>query len=339
LFCLSAVALILAPQIIRVLAPGLPAVWAPQAILLFRIAALSFVPVGVAAIHSALLFTDRRFVAPAFHQAVLNIFTIAGAAALWKAVGVYGFAIGYITGACIQLGIVGTAARSNLPSGAAPECEIHWREIVSKPASILLYGVLLSLNVTATRAYATHVGPGTAAALDYCMRCIGVPLTFLISPISNSLLPEIARLRSLFRLREAFRLIDRTLVLAGLASVAACAIGVAIREPVIALLFQRGSFTADSTRLVSAVFLGFAPSLIGGSLLELTGRSLFALDRPWLPLAASAIPVLCNLTILWSLPTPAPAFIGMGASVGLLTGFAVLFLSARARRAHWLAEN
>jgi hypothetical protein len=43
-----------------------------------------------------------------------------------------------------------------------------------------------------------------------------------VNPISNSLLPEIARLRSLFRLREAFRLIDRTIALAALAVVAGC---------------------------------------------------------------------------------------------------------------------
>jgi hypothetical protein len=108
------------------------------------------------------------------------------------------------------------------------------------------------------------------------MRCIGVPVTFLVTPMSNALLPEIARLRSLFRFREAFRLIDRTLLLAGLASLAGCAIGVAVREPVIAILFQRGSFSAGSTQLVSAVFLGFAPSLIGWSLLA---TSFAALDR------------------------------------------------------------
>src|SRR5437899_7875138 len=106
----------------------------------------------------------------------------------------------------------------------------------------------------------------------------------------------------------------RTLALARMGSVAAFAIGIAVRDPVIALLFQRGSFTADSTRLVSAVFLGFAPSLIGGSLFELTARALFALDRPWLPLAASAIPVLSNLAILLSMRTPPPEFIGLGAS-------------------------
>ena len=69
------------------------------------------------------------------------------------------------------------------------------------------------------------------------------------------------------------------------------------------------------------------------------GRSLFALDRPWLPLAASVIPVLCNLVMLWSMPPQQPEFIGLGASVGLLCAFAVLFALARARRTRWLAEN
>src|SRR4030095_4267315 len=108
--------------------------------------------------------------------------------------------MGSAAAAYVQLAMVYSAARSGLSREPAPACEIPWREIVSKPASILLYSVFLSLNFTVTRAYATQVGPGTAAALEYSMRCIGVPLTFLVSPISNSLLPEIARLRSIFRL-------------------------------------------------------------------------------------------------------------------------------------------
>jgi putative peptidoglycan lipid II flippase len=337
--CVTAAVLILAPQMIRILAPGLAAEYVHQAVTLLRIGSLSTIAVGIAAIHSALLYTDRRFAPSAFQQAVLNIFTILGALTLWRAAGVYGFVIGYITGAFVQLVMVYSAARSGLRHEIAPACEIHWREIAAKPASILLYSALLALNITLTRAWATHVGPGTAAALDYCMRCIGVPLTFLVSPMSNSLLPEIARLRSLSRLRQAFRLIDRTLALAALASVAACAIGVAVRGPVIALLFQRGSFTADSTRLVSAVFLGFAPSLIGWSLLELTARSLFALDRPSLPQIASAIPALCNLVFLLSVRQPAPELIGLGASIGFLCSFALLFVMARARRDQWLIET
>jgi putative peptidoglycan lipid II flippase len=336
---LTAAILILAPQLIRVLAPGLPADFVPQATMILRIGSLSILAVGIAAIHSALLYTDRRFATSAFHQATLNVLTIVGALSLWRAIGIYGFAIGYMAGAWTQFALVYWAARSDLPAEPPPACKIHWREIVSKPASILFYSGFLALNITATRAYATHIGPGTAAALDYCLRCIGAPLTFLVSPMSNSLLPEIARLRSLFRFREAFRLIDRTLALAGLASVGACAVGVAIREPVIALLFQRGSFTADSTRLVSAVFLGFAPSLIGWTLLELTARSLFAMDRPWLPLAASAIPALFNLVYLLSLRNPRPEFLGLGASLGFFCAFALLFTLTHAKRVQWLAAE
>ena len=43
--------------------------------------------------------------------------------------------------------------------------------------------------------------------------------------------------------------------------------------------------------MVSAVFLGLGPSLVGWSLIEITARSLFALNRPWPPVLAIAIPV------------------------------------------------
>jgi O-antigen/teichoic acid export membrane protein len=66
---------------------------------------------------------------------------------------------------------------------------------------------------------------------------------------------------------------------------------------------------------------------------------LFALDRPRLPLAASAIPVLCNLALLLGMRTPQPQFIGLGASLGFLCAFAVLFAVAHAKRRQWLAES
>jgi putative peptidoglycan lipid II flippase len=335
---LTAAILVFAPQLVRVLAPGLPPAYLPQATTILRIGALSTVAVGSAAVLSALLYTDRRFAPSAFHQATLNLLTIVGAVALWRPLGVYGFAIGYAVGAWTQFAFVYLAARRDLPAVSTTMSPIHWRELLSKPAAILVYSSFVALNIMATRAYATHVGPGTAAAIDYSLRCVGVPLTFLVSPISNSLLPEIARLRSLFRLPEAFRLIDRAIAVAGLASVTACAVGIALREPIIALVFQRGNFTAESTRLVSAVFLGLVPSLIGWSLLDITARSLFALDRSWLAAAASAVPVLINLAILLGMHNLKPEFICVGASLGLFCAFALLFTGVRIRRVKWLAE-
>jgi putative peptidoglycan lipid II flippase len=174
-----------------------------------------------------------------------------------------------------------------------------------------------------------------AAALDYCLRGVTVPLAILVTPLSNSLLPEIARLKSLFRVREALRLIDRTVGLTALAAVGACAIALLFRQPAIALLFQRGSFTAESTRLVSAVFLGLGPSLIGWSLIEVVSRSMFGLDRPWPPVIAAAIPVLLNVAITMRLQSMRPELIGLGATLGFLAGAGLLFVMAHLSRKRW----
>ena len=328
-----------APWLMRLLAPGLDPQYFSSAVTLLRILSLSTIAAGTGAVHCALLYTGRRFLPTAFYQAALNVFTIIAALSLWKVLGVYAFAVGYTVGAWVQLAIVWFAARSDLDASGAPESEIHWGEILAKPAFFMVYAAGLGLNITFTRAYATHAGPGMAAALDYCMRGVGVPLAILVNPISNSLLPEIARLRSHCRLREAFRLIDRTTALAALMAVGGCAFALLFRQPAIHILFERGEFRAQSTALVSAVFLTFGPSLIGWSLIEIAARSLFALDRPWPPVIAAWIPVFFNVGLTVWLHSFQPQLIGLGASLGLLAGFLALFAIAHINRTRWLGAG
>jgi putative peptidoglycan lipid II flippase len=157
-----------------------------------------------------------------------------------------------------------------------------------------------------------------------------------VNPISNSLLPEIARLRSAGRLRDAFRLIDRTVAGAALIAVSGCAFALWFREPAIRLFFERGEFTNLSTRMTSAVFLGLGPSVVGWSLLEITSRSLFALDRRWPPVVAIVVPVLLNVLITSRLHTGDPHLLGIGSSIGLFAGFVVLFTLLHTGRKRWL---
>jgi putative peptidoglycan lipid II flippase len=230
------------------------------------------------------------------------------------------------------------ASRGELrDSKTGPASTVTPRDLLGKPGIFLAYAGLLALNMIVTRAYATHAGTGMAAAFDYCIRCVNVVIAYLVSPASNSLLPEIARLHAMGEERRAVRLVDRTAGYASLAAVTAYTVGILVRTPVIAL-FQRGSFTAHSTQLVSGVFLGLAPCLIGYSLLELTARSLFALDRPILPLLAAAVPVTVNVLVSGLLRHFAPErfalpqYLGLGASAGLMAGFGLLIIGAHRQR-------
>ncbi len=326
---------ICAPWVVHTLGPGLSGEQIPVAANILRIAAFSTFAAGSTAIYSALLFTERRFWPTAFNQACLNLFTIAGALILWNIAGIYGFAIGYTLGAFVQLCIVYYSARGIAGIVRTRLSSTPWKELLAKPGAFLLYAGLLALNVIVTRAHATQAGSGMAAALDYSMRCVNVVVAYLVSPVSNSLLPEIARLRAGSKSREALRLIDKTTLLVAGAAVAACLFGILLRTPIIAVLFERGNFTKESTAMVSGVFLGFAPSLIGWTLFEVTSRSLFAMDQPWLPLCAAAIPVSVNLVISAVLRKEGmtqPQFIGLGASCGLIVAFLVLFTLAHTIR-------
>jgi putative peptidoglycan lipid II flippase len=338
---MTAAAALFAPWLIALLGPGLSPESAREAVVLLRIISLSTMAAGTAAIYSAFLYTKRRFGPTAFNQAFLNVFTIAGALLLWRAIGIYGFAIGYAAGSGAQLLLVYAASRRDLKEARAdafPGPPVAAHDLLGKPGIFLAYAGLLALNMMVTRAYATHAGTGMAAAFDYCIRCVNVVIAYLVSPASNSLLPEIARLHAAGENRQAVRLIERTAGFASIAAVVSCLIGILVRTPIISLLFERGSFTAHSTELVSGVFLGLAPCLIGYSLLELTARSLFALDRPILPLFAAAVPVTVNLAVSGLLREFAPdrfarpEYLGIGASTGLIAGFVLLIIAAHRQR-------
>ena len=249
--------------------------------------------------------------------------------------GVNGFAIGYTSGAALQLLLTWQATRK-LRSTPRAATETPLSDILVKPGMFLLYAGLIAANIVVTRAFATHGAPGTAAAFDYTMRCAGVLVAYLVYPVAGTLVPEIARLRGTNNAQQGYRLIDKSVGMMALASAAACVIGVLLRAPVIALLFERGSFTAESTRLVASVFLGFAPSLMGWALMDVIARCFFALDRPKLPLMAAVIPVSVNLLVTSILHAQGrladPALLGVGPSIGFIAGFAVLFALIHLRR-------
>ncbi len=328
---IGAAVMLSAPWLMRALAPGIDAEHFGIAVNLLRIFALSTPAVGLGAVQWALLYTQRRFLPTAFYQAALNVSTIVCAVALWRVAGVYAFAIGYTAGGYLQLAIVWFAARRDLEPPAAAS-GVPLRDLLLRPAFFVVYAAGLGANVVFTRAWATHAGPGMAAALDYCLRGVGVPLVLLVNPMSNSLLPEIARRGP----RDALRLIDKTLALAGIAAAGATGFALLFREPAIRLVFERGSFTAESTALVSAVFLGFGPSLLGWSLTEITARSLFGMNRPWPPVVAAAVTVLVNVVLTPRLPAR-PEWLGAGAAIGFFAGFATLFAILHAARKNWAA--
>lgn len=58
-----------------------------------------------------------------------------------------------------------------------------------------------------------------------------------------------------------------------------------LAEPIVRLLFERGEFSPENTRLVAAALQGFAVGLVGNGAIQLLMRAFFSLRSPWTPAA------------------------------------------------------
>lgn len=337
---LALLLVLVAGPVASVLGPGLGREQHEQVTALLRLLAPSIPFAGTAAIFSALLYTERRFLIPGLYQLCLNGLTVAGALTLWRLLGIEGFAIGYTCGALLQLAITWSAT-AGLRSRPAGEARFSATELLSRPGMFLCYALLIATNITVTRAFATHGGPGMASAFDYTWRCISVLIAYLVYPAASTLLPEISRLRSEGQIDISLRLISRSVALVAGLGAAAAVTGIAIRVPVIRLLFERGTFDTHSTAVVSGVFLGLAPGLMGWALMELMARCSFATGHAKQPLVAGFVPLTVNLAVSAFLfatgKLSQPSMIGAGAAIGMFSGFLVLFVTMRGNR-EWLAR-
>ena len=190
--------LLFAETAVRIFGPGLAPATAATAAALLRCAGLAIPAVSASTLFTALLYSERRFAFAAFHQGTVSIATIAAAVTLHKWLGPFGFAAGYAGGAWLQLALAWAISRPILRQRGAVACPSTRTVPWSAPLSVLCYSAFIGMNPAVTRALASTFGAGAAVGFDYSLKLIGVPLALLVSPVSSSLLSEIAP----FRLRR-----------------------------------------------------------------------------------------------------------------------------------------
>ncbi|MFP5579350.1 MAG: murein biosynthesis integral membrane protein MurJ [Acidimicrobiia bacterium] len=142
--------------------------------------------------------------------------------------------------------------------------------------------VLASLLVTGA------VAAGTYAQVLYLL-----PVSLFGMSIAASELPELSRMRPEQRADLARR------VEGGLRRVAffvapTAVIYIALGEPLVAALFQRGEFNASDTRLVWLVLAAYSLGLLASTASRLLQNSLYALDDPRTPARIALVRVIVS---------------------------------------------
>jgi putative peptidoglycan lipid II flippase len=188
------------------------------------------------------------------------------------------------------------------------------------------------VNVSIERGIAARLPEGSLAALTYAFRLLHFPVNLFLVNATTVLFPSLA----VHAAREEYEalegLILRALRLTLIFTVPLAVLSMALAQPAIQVVLQRGAFTADSTRLTATALTLYAPGLVGIAGTQVLVRAYQALREIRRLVVIGVAVIALNIALMLTL-TRAVGFPGLPAamSVSSIILFAAMLLGLRRR--------
>lgn len=343
-FSLTVIIEILMPWVLMPFVPGFlddPAKY-DLTVLLTRICFPYLMAMSLMAAYAAILNGLGRFTAAAFAPVLLNVVMIAFMAplvigpaktpvetAIW-------ISVGTIAGGIAQLMMVYGAIRR---AGFVPR--LHWPRLDGevKRFWILAIPAVLTGGITQINIFVgTIIASGADSAISYLYyadRLYQLPLGIIGIAIGTVLLPELARHLKGGRDREADASQNQALLISMLLSMPAATALIALAEPIVRILFQRGQFDAVATLETSHTLVWFSAGLPAYVLIRVLQPGYFAREDTLTPTVFAGISAAINIVASLAL-FPLMQHVGIAVATSIAAWANVVLLAVwLGRRGHF----
>ncbi|HEY5052257.1 MAG TPA: murein biosynthesis integral membrane protein MurJ, partial [Solirubrobacterales bacterium] len=219
---------------------------------------------------------------------------------------IYAYAIGILAGTLVQL-LIPVFDLRNTPFKFSWSFE--WRHPGVRRVLLLMLPVTISLglinfNLLINSFFGSLVSDQSPAAIDKAFRIYQLPQGIFSVAIATVLFPTLARYASrgaIDDLRATLANGMRQILFVLLPAAAAV---LALSEPMIRIVYQRGEFNAAETTLVATALFWFAFSLPTNGLYLLQTRTFFSLQRPWMATGLAGMDLVVSILAAWALYKP-----------------------------------
>ncbi len=342
-----------APAILRVYVPGFTPEKMALAATMTRILSAFLAFVALAAVAMGMLNTCGRFFVPALAPAWFNVAAIGGVLGLvplFRAIGIppiHSLAVGAMAGGMLQFLVQVPALRRE---GFRFRPEVAFSDPgVRRVAKLMLpatFGLAATqINILVDTILASSYGDGPIAWLQYAFRLILLPIGLFGVALATANLARVSRDAARGDTEAMRGDLASSLRAAALLTLPASAGLVALREPIVRILFEHGRFGPADTEMTSAALLCYALGLYAYSVTKIQVPTYYALGDTRRPVAASAVAVAIKIAANFALLALLPrfgiaAFLGLALSTSLAawTNFAIL-QRGLARRIGGLREH
>jgi putative peptidoglycan lipid II flippase len=174
------------------------------------------------------------------------------------------------------------------------------------------------------------ISASTIAQLGLARKLMQLPVAVVGQAIATAALPTLSRLWVEGRQRELDGFVQDTLR-AGLAfSLLAAAAFFALAEPVVAIVYQRGQFTAADTATVTVLLQIFALAVPGWTTQQIAVRPFYARRDTWRPMLIGTVVALAAIPLYLVLgPKYGAQGLAAAGAIGMTASAVVTLLIAR----------
>ncbi|MBI9083837.1 MAG: murein biosynthesis integral membrane protein MurJ [Desulfobacterales bacterium] len=310
LVVLTALGMIAAPGLVRMLAPGFAA--SPEkmdlAVSLTRIMMPYVLCIGLVSVAMGILNTLGHFAAPALAPALLNLAMIGAVLSTvsWLETPVRGLAYGVAAGGLFQLALqLPFLARAGVRFWSAPEPMHPGIVRVCRLMGPAAFGAAVyQVNLLVGSLLASLLPQGSISYLYYADRLVQFPLGVFAVALATAVMPTLSRQSTaadLPGLRETF---CQSMGLVLFISVPAMVGLMVTGDALVGLLFQRGAFDPASARLTASALVYYSTGLWASAAVRIVLATCYALEETRAPVMAGAAAVGCNLILGWALMGP-----------------------------------
>ncbi|MBZ4653305.1 MAG: mviN2 [Peptococcaceae bacterium] len=297
---------IFAPALIYILVPGFSSDNLDLTVKMTRIMFLQTFFMALNGISMGILNSYQHFLAPAVGSVMYNLGIIVIGLLLAPSFGIVGFAIGVVVGAALNFAV-------QLP--ALLKLGLRYRPIMDlshpgvKKIGTLILPVLIGLSVTHFNLFVNQnlgssLPEGMITALRNAQRIMQLPIGVFAIAIAVAVFPTLtghAARGEKEEFKKTMSLGVRTIIFVTLPA----AVGlIALKTPVVRLLFQQGKFTVEDTRATAYALLFYSIGLFAYSVIQLLNRVFYSLQDTRTPVTVGIGTILVNIALNFLLIKP-----------------------------------
>jgi putative peptidoglycan lipid II flippase len=251
-----------------------------------------------------------EFTIPAIAPAVWNLVILVGLIALHNqfhgANKVYAYAIAWLIATVVQFLMVASALRR-----IEFRLSLHfdWRDPRVRQVLILFLPVTMSvgivnLDIFINAGFGSLVSSHAPAAINNAFRIYMLPQGIFSVAVATVLFPTLSRMAARRDPAQMRQTLGNGMRQINLLLIPSAALMLVLATPITRLVYQHGTFHANSTHFVSIALFWFSFSLPFAGVNLLLTRCFFALQRPWIPTKLAAMNMAVDVVVSVALYQP-----------------------------------